>query len=301
MNKPIFVLLTFMSAMFFQFNGHGNSQVIDLTENATEELQDIFEVMNKHEIKVEGWSVYAREDYTFFTNKEKYDAKINNLKKQNPNFAWVQTKENGMYKTVGTAEINFQKTESTSIELAAKADTNNVATSSTKNDNQQNESQSQKSNESATTKNANSTLKEQIIYVAYPHKDQLKTYLIYVVEGENWEPELMNDYAPSIQSKIGTMFDKSLQIFSCAKGQTDGKIDGVLYNQALTILKDFSADPIESLQEEAFVSVSAYTENWKNSIPEKNKEMNIQIALRESRLGASTTVVIGTPIITSEY
>jgi hypothetical protein len=111
----------------------------------------------------------------------------------------------------------------------------------------------------------------------------------------------MNDFAPSILPKMGTMFDKNPQIFSCANGQTGGKINEVLYNQSLKILKDFSADPIESLQEEAFVSVSAYTENWKNSIPEKNKEMNIQIALRNQGLGASTTVVIGTPIITSEY
>ncbi|MEC1743950.1 YwmB family TATA-box binding protein [Schinkia azotoformans] len=301
MNKPIFVLLTFMFVMFFQFNGHGNSQVIGLTENATEQLQDIFEVMNKHEIKVEGWSIYAREDRTSFTNKEKYDAKVDHLKKQNPNFEWEQIQENGMYKTVGTAETKIQKTETTSIESDVKADTTNVATSSAKIDNQQNESQSQNNSEIAVTKNTTAALKEQIIYVAYPHKDQLKTYLIYVIEGENWKPELMNDFAPSVQTKIGTMFDKSPQIFSCTKGQTGGKIDGVLYNQALKILKDFSADPIESLQEEAFVSVSAYTENWKNSIPEKNKEMNIQIALRESRLGASTTVVIGTPIITSEY
>lgn len=301
MNKPIFVLLTFMFVMFFQFNGHGNSQMIGLKDNATGELQDIFEVMNKHEIKVEGWSIYAREDHISFANKEKYDAEIDDLKKQNPNFEWEQIQENGMYKTVGTAETKIQKTETTSIESDAKADTTNVATSSAKIDNQQNESQSKKSNETASTKNTNKTLKEQIIYVAYPHKDQLKTYLIYVIEGENWEPELMNNYAPSIQTKIGTMFDKYPQIFSCAKGQSGGKIDGVLYNQALNILKDFSADPIESLQEEAFVSVSAYTENWKNSIPEKNKEMNIQIALRNQGLGASTTVVIGTPIITSEY
>lgn len=301
MNKPIFVLLTFMFVMFFQFNGHGNSQVIGLTENATEQLQEIFEVMNKHEIKVEGWSIYAREDHTSFTNKEKYNAKIDDLKKQYPNFTWVQTKENGMYKTVGTAETEMQKTETPSIELQAKEDTNSVATSSTKVDNQQNESNSQKSSETAITENTNVSLKEQIIYVAYPHKDQLKTYLIYVIKGENWVPELMNDYTPMIQRKIGTMFDRNPQIFSCANGQTGGKIDGVLYSLALKILKDFSADPIESLQEEAFVSVSAYTGNWKNSIPEKNKEMNIQIALRESRLGAATTVVIGTPIITSEY
>ncbi len=301
MNKPIFVLLTFMFVMFFQFNGHGNSQVIGLTEDATEQLQDIFEVMNKHDINVEGWSIYAREDHTSFTNKEKYDAKLDDLKKQNPNFEWVQTKEHGMYKTVGTAETNFQKTESTSIESEAKEDTINVATSSAKIDNQQNESQSQKLDKTLAIKNKNAIQKEQIIYVAYPHKDQLKTYLIYVIEGENWEPELISDFAPSIQSKIGTMFDKNPQIFSCAKGHLGGKIDGVLYNQALNILKDFSADPIESLQEEAFVSVSAYTENWKNSIPEKNKEMNIQKALRNQGLGASTTVVIGTPIITSEY
>lgn len=243
--------------MFFQIQikGHGSSQVIDAT--ATEQLQEMIEVMEKHEIEVKEWTIYARESSSSFTNQQKYEAKIEDLKKKNPSFTWAQTSENGVYKTVGT------------------------------NDNRDN------------TKDK--TEKEQIIYVAYPHKDQLKTYLIYVIHGQTWNHERWLRQSALFLSKISTMFDKNPQIFSCANGQSGGKMEGVLYNQALNILKDFSANPIESLQEEAFVSISAYTENWKNSIPEKNKEMNIQIALRKSGLGGATTVVIGTPIITSEY
>lgn len=149
--------------------------------------------------------------------------------------------------------------------------------------------------------NQNSSLKEQIIYVAYPQKDQFKTYLIYKVYGEKWIPKQWQKFSQTFQSKIGRMFDKNPLIFSCAVGQSSDNMEGVLYNQALNLLKEFSAKPIEALQEETFVSVSAYTENWKNSIPGKNEEMNIQIALRNQGLGGSTTVVIGTPIITSEY
>ncbi|WP_458411688.1 YwmB family TATA-box binding protein [Schinkia sp. CFF1] len=258
MNKQIFVLFTFMFVMFFQMNGHGNGQVIGAADEAIQQLQEIIDVMNKHDIKVNEWTIYAREDNTVLMNQQKYQAKVEELKEQNPSLKWVQTKEKGMYKTVGTTDD--------------KALMNNKT-----------------------------ALKEQIIYVAYPHKDQLNTYLIYVSKGETWKPKMWLEQAATFQSKINTMFDKNPQIFSCANGQYGGKINGVLYSQALTILKDFSANPIESLEEEAFVSVSAYTENWKNSIPEKNKEMNIQIALRNSGLGAPTTVVIGTPIITSEY
>ena len=272
----VILSLLFVALSFFQITGHGNGQVAGSTEKkateTTEQLQEIIQVMNKHDIAVDEWSIYAREDSDTLIQKKQYEAKIDELKNQNPSFKWEQTFEHGMYKTVGTAQTELQANENENI-------------SETK----------------STLENAKASLKEEIIFVAYPHKGQFKTYLIYVLKGETWTSELWYGLQSDLQSKIGTMFDKKPHIFSCAKGQTGGKMEGVLYNRALKILKDFSANPIESLQEEAFVSVSAYTENWKNSIPEKNKEMNIQIALRKSGLGGSTTVVIGTPIITFEY
>lgn len=276
----VILSLLFVALSFFQITGHGNGQVVGSTEKkateTTEQLQEIIHVMNKHDIAVDEWSIYAREDNDSLINKKKYEAKIAELKNQNPGFKWEQIFEHGMYKTVGTAQTELQATETENLsEIKAKPET--------------------------LAENTKASLHEEIIFVAYPHKGQFKTYLIYVLKGETWTPELWNGLSSDFQSKIGTMFDKKPHIFSCAKGQTGGKMEGVLYNRALKILKDFSANPIESLQEETFVSVSAYTENWKNSIPEKNKEMNIQIALRNQGLGGSTTVVIGTPIITFEY
>lgn len=299
MNKQIFVLLSFMFVMFFQIEGHGNSQVIGSTERATIQLQEIIEVMNKSKIEVKEWSMYAREDHTAFTNKQKYDDMIKELQSQNTGFKWIQTKENGIYKTVGTVETNISTMNNVSSRFTAKS--NSVSKSEHAFNTETTRKNQFEASAENTADNKIASIKEQIIYVAYPHKDQLKTYLIYVLKGETWTPQLWQKQSAKFEAKISTMFDKNPQIFSCATGQTGGNIKNSLYNQALSIVKDFSANPIESLQEEAFVSVSAYTENWKNSIPEKNKEMNIQIALRNQGLGSTTTVVIGTPIITSEY
>ena len=64
-------------------------------------------------------------------------------------------------------------------------------------------------------------------------------------------------------------------------------------------MEDLSAKPIESLEEIAFVSVSAYTEEWKDALAVNREKMNVQVALRNT--DNKTTVVVGTPIITSEY
>jgi hypothetical protein len=67
-------------------------------------------------------------------------------------------------------------------------------------------------------------------------------------------------------------------------------------------LKAFKADSVEELSEEAFVSVTAYTEMWEDVLLTQDQQrMNLQIAIRNQGMGEKTTFVVGTPIITSEY
>lgn len=58
---------------------------------------------------------------------------------------------------------------------------------------------------------------------------------------------------------------------------------------------------MESLNEQRFVSISGFTNDWDHSIKTKNGKMNIQISLRSAGMGERTTVTVGTPIITTEY
>ncbi|WP_102348260.1 YwmB family TATA-box binding protein [Bacillus sp. Marseille-P3661] len=247
MSKKL-LILALIIAFVFQINNYGKTE----GTSTIEPLFEIAEVMESHNIEINNWNVYAREDMKSVNSVEEYETKLNELKNSSPNFVWETSTKDGMTETIGifaNAKYNFT---------------------------------------------------EKIKFVAYPHKDNLNAYLIYELNGEKWSADLWGKYLPVFNEKIGKMFEKYPIIFSCVKGQTSDIMESVLYNQALTYLSDFAAEPIEALSEETFISVSAYTENWKNNIPEKNEEMNIQIALREG-LGGTTTVVIGTPIITSEY
>ncbi|HWO98815.1 MAG TPA: YwmB family TATA-box binding protein, partial [Bacillus sp. (in: firmicutes)] len=67
------------------------------------------------------------------------------------------------------------------------------------------------------------------------------------------------------------------------------------------LLNEFRAEPRESLVEESFVSMSAYTEMWEEALPTEQHRMNLQIGMRKMGMGGETTLVVGTPIITSEY
>lgn len=67
-------------------------------------------------------------------------------------------------------------------------------------------------------------------------------------------------------------------------------------------ITSLGAETVEALDEGTFVSVSAYNPEWSQVLETNGKKMNVQVALRqEERLGARTTVTIGTPIITTEY
>lgn len=142
---------------------------------------------------------------------------------------------------------------------------------------------------------------ETIKILSTPINQKSHTYLVYDAKGEQLNRDLMDSFYHSFVSTMNDIFQENPTIFTCLKGEYSDRIEGVLYNQVDYLLEEFNADEIEATKEETFVSVSAYTDNWKNDIPTLNEKMNIQIALRKSGLGAKTTIVVGTPIITSEY
>ncbi|MEW8972031.1 MAG: YwmB family TATA-box binding protein, partial [Mesobacillus sp.] len=66
-------------------------------------------------------------------------------------------------------------------------------------------------------------------------------------------------------------------------------------------LKAFQAEEVEGAEEESFISTSAVSPLFDKSLS-NDHEMNMQLGLRKTdRLGAKTTLVVGTPIITIEY
>lgn len=142
-------------------------------------------------------------------------------------------------------------------------------------------------------------IKETIRFMLYPQKNTYKAYLIYSVKGTVWNNQIWKEFSPTAHKRMSQLFKQSPQLFSCISGEESDKMDIILSKKANDILKDFSAKKVEQLKEKTFVSLSAYTNVWNQSIQTNDHKMNLQVALRH--VGHTITLTIGTPIITTEY
>ncbi|WP_175637779.1 YwmB family TATA-box binding protein [Metabacillus schmidteae] len=148
--------------------------------------------------------------------------------------------------------------------------------------------------------NTEKNITEKLQFLATLTNDQEQSYIIYEVIGtgtnRNW-----NEVDEFFAQRSFDIFHENPTIYACIEGIVGDKMEEVLNLTMDELLTEFSAKPIEELTEQDFLSVSAKTSLWEDFIPTKEDSMNIQIALRSDGMGAKTTVVIGTPIITSEY
>ncbi|WP_349408807.1 YwmB family TATA-box binding protein [Pseudalkalibacillus sp. SCS-8] len=142
---------------------------------------------------------------------------------------------------------------------------------------------------------------ERVSVFAYPHKNRYNTYIIYEVQGNEWNPADWEAYKPLYRAKVQLLLGNNPTIYTCVKGQKSDKMGIVLQNLAKQLIQSFDAHIIDELNEETFLSLSAYTDEWKHSITTKQQQMNLQIGLRNNGIGGKTTITIGTPIITTEY
>lgn len=150
-------------------------------------------------------------------------------------------------------------------------------------------------------KTNNNKITEKITLASTHKNNKTFTYLIYEAKGVNWNSQNYQDFLPVYEDTKNYIFHGKPTNFSCVKGNFNDTIEEVLYDQARGLLNEFDAEIVELVNEEAFVSVTAYTEKWEQYLPANNGKMNVQLALRKLGLGGKTTVVVGTPIITSEY
>ena len=104
-----------------------------------------------------------------------------------------------------------------------------------------------------------------------------------------------------INKKISDIFRGKPTIFSCIKGEFSDKMNETLPYKVNHLLNAFQAKKVEALEEDDFISTSAYTPLFEERIDNSEKEMNVQIGLRTQDMGGKTTFVVGTPIITIEY
>ncbi|WP_026583641.1 YwmB family TATA-box binding protein [Bacillus sp. J33] len=158
----------------------------------------------------------------------------------------------------------------------------------------------EKSWEAIAVKEDSDTRSEAVKILSTLTKGQVQTYVIYEAKGQGWEKDQQN-LAAALNSKISDIFRGNATIFSCIQGEFSGKIKKSLPDTVNQLLAAFNATEIEALKEDQFISTSAHSPLFGESIETNGKDMNMQLGLRTKGMGAKTNIVIGTPIITIEY
>ncbi|MCU5692311.1 YwmB family TATA-box binding protein [Bacillus cereus] len=136
-----------------------------------------------------------------------------------------------------------------------------------------------------------SSYEERVVVTWSKENTKENTFIIFEVSGAKWDPKYIQ--------KTNKIFSEKPIIYTCVQGVLNDKIEGVLQNKTNQVLKDFSARAIEQIEERAFVSVSAYNKKWDDALSTNREKINVQIAIRST--DNKDTIVVGTPIITSEY
>jgi hypothetical protein len=146
-----------------------------------------------------------------------------------------------------------------------------------------------------------SRLQEKIKIISTDINGQVNSYILYEVRGQSWDKDTLAFLNNNLPARIFDIFRGNARTFSCIEGEINDKINSALPVYKSELLKAFNAKEIEGLEEDSFISVSAFSPLFDKSLSSEH-DMNMQLGLRKTdRLGAKTTLVVGTPIITIEY
>lgn len=142
---------------------------------------------------------------------------------------------------------------------------------------------------------------QEIKVVTTQTNGQSSTYVMYEVKGKGWDKPSEVFVTKEWQGNLLNIFNGKPSSFSCVKGEFGDKMDKALPVYMNGLLDAFGAEEIEALEEEQFLSTSAFSPLFSGTISEDH-DMNLQLGLRKpDGMGGNTTLVVGTPIITIEY
>ncbi|MFB5283560.1 YwmB family TATA-box binding protein [Peribacillus sp. Hz7] len=144
-----------------------------------------------------------------------------------------------------------------------------------------------------------SHLTESIRMVTTKEHANIVTYIIYEVKGYKWDKGYPHFLITTLEHRMNGIFMDTPSVFACMEGYISDNMNSALPAQMEKLLQRFNASEIEGVEDENFVSTSAHSTLFTQSL--KNTKINMQLGLRTDGLGARTSFVIGTPIITFEY
>lgn len=142
---------------------------------------------------------------------------------------------------------------------------------------------------------------EEVIKILVNLEGAPQAYVVYELRGRAFTEESERFIKEHWSATAFDIFRGNASIFSCVKGEFNDNIEATLSKSAERLLALLQAEKKESIEEKNFISTSAYSPIFADSIHNGDQEMNVQIGIRSEGLGAKTTLVVGTPIITIEY
>lgn len=143
--------------------------------------------------------------------------------------------------------------------------------------------------------------KETVTILTHRTGSKYDTIVSYELSGEIWDEKIKKDVIPHFSTRTSELFSVNPLFFTCVTGKISDTMEIALSKKAKSLMRHFNANYVEGIEEESFVSLSAHTKHWDTPITTNQKEMNLQIALRNQAKNKSTRVMIGTPILTAEY
>ena len=126
-----------------------------------------------------------------------------------------------------------------------------------------------------------------------------ESYIYYEIKGTDVSNGVLYQLQEKKDAAKQFIFRGYTIFFTCVKGEISGNIDRVLTSKSEDLMIDFKAVETESVREEHFISITANSSLFEQSLI--SEHYNLQLAMRNDGLSQKTSFVIGTPIITFEY
>ncbi len=142
-------------------------------------------------------------------------------------------------------------------------------------------------------------VKGSVSLFAYPHKGHFQSYLVYEIAGTNWDEKIAETVKRQTATNLSKIQHHQMTFYTCVKAHEGATMNNGLSKSVNGILHTLHAQPVEEVSEKTFVSISAYTNYWKDNLTTGHKLMNVQVAMRQT--GDSATLILGSPIITTAY
>lgn len=139
--------------------------------------------------------------------------------------------------------------------------------------------------------------------VIIPKNTKYESEIIAEIHGDVWDKSMEQQYDSTINLLPDYLFAKKAKRFSCLTAHSDGIMnsDGFfkVFNEKLDVQHiSTQTDSIKKSTIEK--NMYGYTPLWDQKITVMDKEVNVQVAMRERKNG-DTKFTIGTPIVITEY